>query len=251
VVAGNGQEAVNAITGGAQVDLILMDVQMPVMDGYTATAWIRHREAELALPHLPIIALTADAFEEDRQRCLAAGMDDFLTKPVNVAKLSAALARWLPGEQADQLAEPVVAALESAAVYKNTAVFTEPQEPRIAAPTSDLPIFDEKTLLMQLGDDRELCCVVLPSAANDIVNYLDQLDQAIADDNLKDALRLLHSLKGLAAQIGGSRLANEFKTAEVRLKSGHFPELADMTALRIEYQTFLDELPAWLRSSVD
>lgn len=91
----NGHEAVAAITGGQRPDLILMDVQMPVMDGVEATRCIRQWEAEHQQPHLPILALTASAFAEDQQRCLAAGMDDFLTKPIGLHHLGKALEKWL------------------------------------------------------------------------------------------------------------------------------------------------------------
>lgn len=67
---------------------------MPVMDGYTATRQLRQREAELQLPRLPVIALTAAAFENDREHCAAAGMDDFLSKPVVVEQLLATIERW-------------------------------------------------------------------------------------------------------------------------------------------------------------
>lgn len=92
----DGQRAVDAITQGSSPDAILMDLNMPVMDGYTATEQIRRWEIEKQRPRLPIIALTADAFEEDRQRCLAVGMDDFLTKPIAIYALKSTLAKWLP-----------------------------------------------------------------------------------------------------------------------------------------------------------
>jgi PAS domain S-box-containing protein len=92
----DGQQAVDAITRDDQLpDIILMDLQMPVMDGYTAVMHIRQWETGQERPHLPIIALTADAFEEDRQRCLAAGMNDFLTKPIDMNALRSALSKWL------------------------------------------------------------------------------------------------------------------------------------------------------------
>jgi CheY-like chemotaxis protein len=93
-VAHDGAQALEAITRGAAPDLVLMDLHMPVMDGYTATQRIRQWEAENQRAHLPIIALTADAFEQDRQRCLAVGMDDFLTKPISLAALKSALEKW-------------------------------------------------------------------------------------------------------------------------------------------------------------
>ncbi len=100
-LAVDGQQAVAAIIqgeAGKLPDLILMDLNMPVLDGYGATEKIRQWEADNAKPRLPIIALTADAFEEDRQHCLAVGMDDFLTKPIALGALRSALARWLPSE---------------------------------------------------------------------------------------------------------------------------------------------------------
>ena len=76
-------------------DLILMDLQMPVMDGYGATERIRQSEVDYQFPRLPIIAVTANAFDEDRQHCLAVGMDDFLTKPIGLEALKLALGKWL------------------------------------------------------------------------------------------------------------------------------------------------------------
>jgi CheY-like chemotaxis protein len=98
-LVGDGQQAVNAITRGDSIalpDLILMDLHMPVMDGYSATEQIRQWEAQHVRRHLPIIALTADAFEEDRRRCLAMGMNDFLAKPIDLQALKASMTQWLP-----------------------------------------------------------------------------------------------------------------------------------------------------------
>lgn len=90
----NGLEAVELLQQGARFDLVLMDLDMPVMDGLTATRKIRAWEAETGQARTPIIALTAGAFAEDKQRCLDAGMDDFLTKPVALQSLSASLTEW-------------------------------------------------------------------------------------------------------------------------------------------------------------
>jgi CheY-like chemotaxis protein len=93
-VAANGQEAVKEVMQGMQPAVVLMDCEMPVMSGYQAAETIRQWERENGKAHLPIIALTANAFEDNRQRCLAAGMDDFLAKPVNMDLLVAMLNKW-------------------------------------------------------------------------------------------------------------------------------------------------------------
>lgn len=93
---GDGAQAVEAIRNGLRPSLILMDVQMPVMDGLTATRLIREYEAATHLRRHPVIALTAGAFEEDHQRCQEAGMDHFLTKPININLLRATLKDLLP-----------------------------------------------------------------------------------------------------------------------------------------------------------
>jgi len=95
LIAENGQLAVaRVMTGAGDIDAILMDVQMPVLDGYQATERIRAWERQQGRTPLPIIAMTANAFAEDRTRCLAAGMDDYLAKPVDLEALAAVLAKW-------------------------------------------------------------------------------------------------------------------------------------------------------------
>ncbi len=95
----DGQQALDFITQGGAPDLVLMDVQMPVMGGLEATEKIRSWQADQGQPHVPIVALTANAFEEDRQKCMDSGMDDFLAKPLDMHKLQGVLTRWLGGHQ--------------------------------------------------------------------------------------------------------------------------------------------------------
>ena len=102
-MAGNGLEATE-ITAGEHFDLVLMDMQMPVMDGVEATASIRRRELRTRT-HVPIVAMTANARREDREACLAAGMDDYIAKPITLAALRELIARWLPGTAAERRME--------------------------------------------------------------------------------------------------------------------------------------------------
>ncbi len=93
-VVGNGAEALEALKR-RRYALVLMDVQMPVMDGYEAVRRLRAPGSGVLDPQIPVVALTAHAMAGDRERCLVAGMDDYLTKPIDVAQLAAVLARRL------------------------------------------------------------------------------------------------------------------------------------------------------------
>jgi len=97
----NGQEALEVLDADDRPDLVLMDIQMPVMDGITASGELRRRDRDATRPRLPIVALTAGAFEDDRRRCMEAGMDDFLTKPVMIDELVAMLEKWLAPAEAE------------------------------------------------------------------------------------------------------------------------------------------------------
>jgi CheY-like chemotaxis protein len=93
----NGAEALERLTHESDIDIVFMDVQMPVMDGFEATRRLRALEAEQKRTRLPVIALTANAMTHDRQACLAAGMDDFVSKPVTKQALRGAIDRMLGG----------------------------------------------------------------------------------------------------------------------------------------------------------
>ena len=105
-LAYDGQQALNTLIQGDCPDLVLMDLNMPIMDGYDATERIRQWERVNNRPHLPVIALTADAYEDDRQHCLAVGMDDFLAKPIELDALKSALKKWLPKSRLVNTAGP-------------------------------------------------------------------------------------------------------------------------------------------------
>jgi PAS domain S-box-containing protein len=173
----NGVEAVEAVQHGAY-GLLLMDCAMPLMDGYEATRRIR----QSAQPHIPIIALTASAMPPDRERCLSEGMDDYLAKPVELSRLAAVLARWLPGS-----------------------VTAVPSLPKTGEkPAED--IFDANSLLRRLMDDRELAGTLLMGFINHAPAQLKHLRERL-DDSDAPGLRLeAHTLKGAAATVAAEAL---------------------------------------------
>jgi CheY-like chemotaxis protein len=101
----NGREALAALSE-INYDLVLMDCEMPEMDGFEATTHIRSGKAGVLNPAVPIIAMTAHAMQGDRERCLAVGMNDYVSKPVQLATLSAALERWLSPEPQTKAPQP-------------------------------------------------------------------------------------------------------------------------------------------------
>jgi PAS domain S-box-containing protein len=251
----DGQQAVDAITGGMNPDLVLMDCQMPVMDGFEATLQIRRWEieqaehAENARPRLTIVALTAGAFEEDRQRCFKVGMDDFMAKPVTMERLTATLVRWL-GVVAEVVAEAeaVAEAGAVAGVVAEAAVVSKTAEAASTPQEDGPPVFDENTLLSQLGGDRELARIVIGSATEDIPNYFAQLEQAIAAGNWQAAERQTHTMKGLTAQVGGMKLSAHMKALDDHLKAGGGTDSATLIDLHREYQLLSDTLLRWTTS---
>jgi len=181
-VAENGAEALPAALRDDYA-AILMDCQMPVMDGYEATAAIRRGEQTRAR-HTPIIALTASAMEGDRERCLAAGMDDYLAKPLRIEVLAAVLARWLgpaPGEEPEVTPAPRAAGLDSEIL-------------------SHLIGMDEAA-------DFGLLEEVVDLLSRDTPPRLAQMRQAVAAGDAPALRQAAHALKGSAATVGATAMA--------------------------------------------
>jgi signal transduction histidine kinase/CheY-like chemotaxis protein/HPt (histidine-containing phosphotransfer) domain-containing protein len=210
--AENGWLAIEAMNTAAY-DAVLMDCQMPIMDGLTATAEIRRREHTSGTPRVPIIALTANAMEGDRERCLACGMDDFLSKPFTQQQLATLLRRWLAlrtlpeAERRDLSRVPLI----DAGVLRNIAALAKP-----ALLNSMIDLY--------LQHSPSLIGAIETAAAN---MQADALSQAV------------HTLKSSTSNLGGTRLAMVAKECETLVREGGVTQAASLVSkIRKEYQEF-------------
>jgi CheY-like chemotaxis protein/HPt (histidine-containing phosphotransfer) domain-containing protein len=198
----NGREAVDQLRGGLQVDAVLMDMQMPEMDGNAATRAIR---TELCLTALPVLALTAGALKAERERALDAGMDEFITKPLNPLALIRALRRHV--ERVRGVAVPLV--------------------PRDAPAETGLPAWphidgiDSREVAQRLGGDVQLFTAMLDNLLRDAADLADGCDPGPWDaERREQALARMHRLRGSAAVLGARRVQRVAGEAEAALKAG-------------------------------
>ena len=209
----NGAEAIRALSS-IPYGLVLMDVQMPVMDGLEATRQIRGPNSIILNRRIPIIAMTAHAMQGDRDRCLAAGMNDYLRKPVSPQALAEVLTRWLP---------------------KNADETGPPRELEIAAPMLDssLPVvFDRTAMLERLMGDEDLAREVIGEFLNDIPRQIEALKRCLGLADASSAWRQAHLLKGAAATVGGDALhalalemENDGKAGKLEALAAHMDDL--------------------------
>jgi CheY-like chemotaxis protein len=219
--AGHGAEALDRIKQN-RYDLVLMDCQMPVLDGYSATRRLREQEQRDTIPRLPVIAMTAHAMAGDRERCLEAGMDDYLTKPLDRVLLSETLARWL-GASGSPTAPEAHAAATSSNAGIGVAVATAPRAARAKqsnAAVAAAPMLDETTL----ADLEEIMGEEVRGLVQAYLHDGDArlLALRVAADR-KDATevgKLAHSLKSASANVGAKILSAEAKAVEQDARNG-------------------------------
>ena len=187
-VANNGIEALAALKN-ASYDMVLMDMQMPEMDGYEATAEIRKMAPEYR--ELPVIAMTANAMKGDREKCIAAGMDDYISKPVKPKGLLEMVQRWA----GKKVIRPTVG------------MNRYPPDP-------DLPV-DLRRLKDFTGGDKDFEKEIIDLFLKDTLKHLARLETAINGENASDVEAAAHSIKGAAANMGAEKfrkLAQDLET---------------------------------------
>ena len=194
-IANNGREAVE-LSDTAQFDVVLMDVQMPEMDGYEATLAIREREQNTTI-RLPIIALTAHAMKGDREKCLDAGMDAYVSKPIQVDQLMATM-------------HDVVATTDSSPVelpVTETVAESRGMADENASSGESIPVLAIDDVLHRVGDDVELLSTLVDLFRADCPKHLTEIRVALSANDPPRLKKAAHSLKGCSANLGGAQLA--------------------------------------------
>jgi PAS domain S-box-containing protein len=214
VVASNGVEAVSAVAR-ERFDLVLMDVQMPELDGFDATKQIREREQKTG-GHIPIIAVTAHAMKGDRERCLAAGMDGYISKPIRSAELHQAID-------------------EIAGVGRKT--IAQAATPTVTAATSEQPPVDGQwdwsVALATVQGSEELLCEILEAFLEETPRQLSSIKQGLMKSDAALLRRAAHTIKGAVRYFG----ANEAFDLALRLETlGHNGELSQAAAVAKELE---------------
>ncbi|MEO7993506.1 MAG: response regulator [bacterium] len=219
-VANNGLEALEALTT-RDYGAILMDCQMPEMDGFAATRALRQREAGTGR-HIPVIAMTANALSGDRETCLAAGMDDYVSKPVRTEDLAAALDRWV-------IIKPVS--------------HTDPAIPVAEGATAQLGDDVDRAVLAALAragaDDADSISFIINLYLTDLPVQLEAMSAAVITDNAGALVHAAHRLKGSSANLGLEELRSACLAIEKQAKEGQAATLAALVQTAVEVGTTL------------
>jgi len=221
----DGSEAVRSLET-IPYDLVLMDVQMPEMDGFEATRRIRDPGSAVLNHAVPIIAMTAHAMQGDRERCLDAGMDDYVTKPISHEALADALDRWLPRDDA---VPPVHAPAGPGTAIPASAGHVEP------------PVFDRAGMMARLMNDQVLARIVVDGFLADAPRLIEALRSCLGSGDAPGAIRGAHTIKGASATVGGEALRAVAAELEKATADGDFEAV---TARLPDLESELDRLRA-------
>ena len=207
----NGAEAVKALET-IPYDLVLMDCQMPEMDGYQATARIRDPQSKCLNHTIPIVAMTANAMQGDREKCLEAGMDDYVSKPVSSPALAEVLDKWLPPETA--------AATTPAPAPASVPSGTEGEPVSVGAVVAETPVFNRAGIMERMMDDEELVRVVATGFLAEMPGKIAQLQIFLDSGDSAGIQFQAHAIKGGAATVCGEALREVAFAMEKAGKAG-------------------------------
>ncbi|WP_020407920.1 ATP-binding protein [Hahella ganghwensis] len=251
ILTANGQEVLTYIercTKEELPSLILMDCQMPIMDGFTATKKIRAGHTGADVKDIPIIALTAGAMTGDRDYCLAAGMSDYISKPVDPAELKSKLINWLPQSPDDDQGAPdngqgAVTPPKTMDTPEN-ATRPTPSMEKEELSLEELCVWDRQSALKRMDNRENILHKMITLFLRESPDRAAKLQKAHSSMNLEDIQRQAHSLKGLTGTIGGSRLQHICSQIE---KSAMENDSESVTTWYKAFEPALQELDQKLR----
>ena len=201
-LAENGKQAFEMICKNSY-DIVLMDIQMPIMDGYQATRKIREMETQKQLNRVPIIAQTANAMKGDKEKCFKAGMDDYISKPINKNELIKMLHRWLCTKKTDE--------------SDNTAVIQKHDPGKI---DDSLLVFDYPAALSRYSDDQDVLKEIVFTFIEECSDEFNLIKTSLAANDASMVADSAHSVKGSASYVSAERLKNVAYKLETTVKSG-------------------------------
>ena|GEM_PF-1269019 len=241
-IANNGKEAIQALAKN-KYDLVLMDIQMPEMDGYQATAEIRDPNSQVLQHNIPIIAMTAHAMEGDREKCLNAGMDDYMSKPIEANKLDEMLSLWIP---------------KLSTIRNNTLKTQNTSDEKgnieeliknVDEPDSELAseVFDYAALSSRLIDDLELIKEVTLGFLGDMPKQIEKLKERVDTQDSDQVAAQAHKIKGATANVGGMLLSC---TAEAMEKAALEGDMEKTMHLMKEVESQFSQLKGTMEEKV-
>jgi PAS domain S-box-containing protein len=217
---GDGAEAVELLKT-LPYDLVLMDMQMPGIDGLEATRIIRNPQSAVLNHQVPVIAMTANAMRGDRERCLEAGMNGYVSKPVSPQALVEALNAWLPPYATDARSD----------VSASLALASEPDH--------GLPVFDRASLLARMMGDESLSDRILVHFLESIPAQIESLRRSLNSGDVAAAKRTAHAIKGAASNVSGERLSRvSFELEQVALAGDLPAAVASLAELCVQFNRF-------------
>ncbi len=216
-IANNGLEAIAKLQR-QHYHVVLMDCQMPELDGYQATKRIRQGDAGEKNKHIVVIAMTANAMQGDKEKCLQVGMNDYLSKPIDPQKLEKKLIHWLSTNNPISPSNNNQA-LTVKAKKQNSSTHHDSNKP---STTETLMVWDKDSVLKRVSQNNALLMLLINNFINEIPQQIAQLTDQVDRNNVNETLQQLHNIKGMSANLGALIMQDLCKNIELSLKAQKF-----------------------------
>jgi len=206
-IANNGIEALSHLKENSKsspYDLLLMDCQMPEMDGYETSREIRDSASGEIYKDIPIIAMTANAMQGDKEKCIKAGMNDYMAKPIDVDILVEKLLTWLPGNNKN---------LSAIKHKKETSAVSLPNN-ELANQPDNQDIWEQASAIKRVMGNQRLLLTLINMFLNDMPAKIKSLETAVKNSSINDVRHYAHTIKGIAANLSGIKLQNQSNLLE-------------------------------------